>query len=301
MRSLDFGRSALCIGAAAALVAGCGGSQAPTAPQTNRAVDAASGRNKQVFEYTGGEQTFAVPSGVRHLRIAASGAGGAGFDETANSAGFVRATIPVTPGETLYVYVGGEGTISGGFNGGGNGGGCTIFCYGGGGASDVRQGGDALADRVVVAGGSGGSGGPSYPFGGIAGAGGGRFGSAGSQGGRYYNGGEGGRGGKQLQGGRGGRGATGVGCDQAKSGRAGKLGVGGDGGPGDCSGGSGGGGGGGYYGGGGGGGGSGKNSNETGGGGGGGGSSFIENGATRVMDRRGGGAWEANGEVVISW
>jgi len=74
--------------------------------------------------------------------------------------GSVKATIPVTPGEKLAIFVGGYGATAGGFNGGGTGGstgGSGGNGGGGGGASDVRQGGDRLANRVVVAGGGGGS------------------------------------------------------------------------------------------------------------------------------------------------
>ena len=66
----------------------------------------------------------------------------------------------MTPGQVLNLFVGGQapdvGNVTpapGGFNGGGDGG-----QYGavGGGATDVRVGGTALADRVAVAGGGGG-------------------------------------------------------------------------------------------------------------------------------------------------
>jgi len=70
--------------------------------------------------------------------------------------GYVKGDIPVTPGETLYIYVGQQPTtITGGFNGGGNGEGAG---KGGGGGTDVRQAGTALASRVVVAGAGGGAG-----------------------------------------------------------------------------------------------------------------------------------------------
>lgn len=76
--------------------------------------------------------------------------------------GYALGTLTVSPGETLYIFVGEKGSRrSGGWNGGGVGGysfeqgtdGCN-----GGGASDVRQGGTALSNRKIVAGGGGGAG-----------------------------------------------------------------------------------------------------------------------------------------------
>ncbi|MGB8149985.1 MAG: hypothetical protein WCE97_02185, partial [Candidatus Cybelea sp.] len=119
---------------------------------------------KATFAYTGTKQSFKVPAGVTQVTIAASGAGGApgyGFRYSKYTApggpgGRVKATIPVTPGEHLAIFVGGSGG-DGGFNGGGE----SASSYGGGvggGASDERQGGDRTTDRVVVAGGRGGGG-----------------------------------------------------------------------------------------------------------------------------------------------
>lgn len=90
----------------------------------------------------------------------------------------------------------------GGFNGGAGGGdgGGTGVGWGGGGASDVRQGGHSLQDRIVIAAGGGeeSSGGPGCA--GLGGNGGGHHGGAGGSGGRcacdggggYYGGGGGG-------------------------------------------------------------------------------------------------------------
>ena len=84
------------------------------------------------FNYTGAQQTYVVPPGVTTIDVDVIGAEGG--DATGTTVGWgagtangeggnggrVTATLPVTPGETLYLYVGGEGTISaGGFNGGG--------------------------------------------------------------------------------------------------------------------------------------------------------------------------------------
>ena len=66
--------------------------------------------------------------------------------------GQTQGSLSVTPGQVLNLYVGGQaadvGNVTpapGGFNGGGDGG---QWGAGGGGATDVRVGGTALANRV---------------------------------------------------------------------------------------------------------------------------------------------------------
>lgn len=109
------------------------------------------------FLYTGAAQSFVVPAGIFTLTIETWGAqGGANWVNNVNFGGYTKADFPVTPGETLYIYVGSQPSgITGGYNGGGNGEGAG---KGGGGATDVRQGGTALTDRIIVAGGAGGAG-----------------------------------------------------------------------------------------------------------------------------------------------
>lgn len=116
-----------------------------------------AGSIADTFNFTGSMQTYVVPAGVTSVRIETWGAqGGANWVNNTNFGGYVAADVTVTPGSTLYVYVGGQATtITGGFNGGGNGEGAG---KGGGGASDVRIGGTTYNDRVVVAGGGGGAG-----------------------------------------------------------------------------------------------------------------------------------------------
>ncbi len=112
----------------------------------------------QTFSYTGAQQTFVVPTGVTMISVDAYGAqGGSNSPSTnVNYGGRVQADFPVTPGTTIYVYVGEQPNgITGGFNGGGNG---ENAGQGGGGASDIRIGGTTLNDRVIVAGGAGGGG-----------------------------------------------------------------------------------------------------------------------------------------------
>jgi hypothetical protein len=233
--------------------------------------------------YSGGVQNFVVPSCATQVTIEAWGAqGGNGNDGNIGGlGGYAKGTLTVTPGETLFVYVGQAGAGNNGscsqttgtrYNGGGQGN-CAAS---GGGASDVRRGGTALANRVIVAGGGGGCG--FYTTnggagGGISGANGQTHPSAGSAG-------QAGQGGTQSAGGPGG----------ANGGTAGTLGNGGNGGAT-----YGGGGGGGYYGGGGGGGESGGNGR---GGSGGGGSSFVGTLTNTSMQS---GIRNGNGQVIISW
>ena len=113
------------------------------------------------FNYTGGVQTYTVPSCVTSITVDAKGAQGGG---TGGFGGRVQCTMPVTPGDVLNIYVGGQGgpeisNSAGGFNGGGTAGTCSVSYpgAGGGGASDIRVNSTALANRAVVAGGGGGS------------------------------------------------------------------------------------------------------------------------------------------------
>lgn len=74
--------------------------------------------------------------------------------------GYAKGTVRLKKGETINLYVGGQGKKStalntgGGYNGGGHGG---PNGYGGGGATDIRKGGTSLNDRIIVAGGGGGA------------------------------------------------------------------------------------------------------------------------------------------------
>ncbi|MHB1836703.1 MAG: glycine-rich protein, partial [Solirubrobacteraceae bacterium] len=151
----------------------------------------------QTFSYTGAEACYVVPPGVTRVHVVAAGApGGAGGENVGGSTvpggvgGFgakVTGDLDVTPGQTLYVYVGGAGGNvantgdpggAGGFNGGGAGG--SIGGGGGGGASDVRTvpasgdpctAGASLDSRLIVAAGGGGGGAASGSGGGAGGAG----------------------------------------------------------------------------------------------------------------------------------
>ncbi len=314
MRAFKFRRYALGISAAASLLSACsGGSSVPIAEST---VAGASGlKNHQTFSLTGNGQTFIVPAGVRRLTVVAHGGAGAGSVDYGYTGlpGRVYAVIPVHPGDKLYVFVGASGE-HGGFNGGGVGGAPgsgTYQGYTGGGASDVRMGGDRLKDRIIVAAGGGASG-DSVAYGDAPGGnGGGLVGKSGGASGRGSGG--GGGGGTQYQAGSGGAGGIGTQSRNGQPGGNGSLGLGGnggDGGPGNgcgsyglCFGGPGGGGGGGYYGGGGGGGGGAGYASEgrsdgSQGGGGGGGSSYVE---PRAITSRMWTGWRSGGDGSVTF
>ncbi|HET7485217.1 MAG TPA: hypothetical protein VFJ64_07545 [Solirubrobacterales bacterium] len=218
------------------------------------------------FAFTGGEQTFVVPAGVTSVHVVAIGGSGGASEVSVpgGAAAQVTGDVVVTPGQTLYVEVGGRGQTgaeggAGGFNGGAAGGG------GGGGASDVRtspaSSGLSPDHRLIVAAGGGGGGATGGENGGAGGA----AGSPGAEAG-YPGGGAG----TATEGG-----AGAFGCEASGEGGKGQLGTGGAGGNSFVVTGPGGGGGGGLYGGGGGGG-----ACIIGSGGGGGGSSLVPAGGS---------------------
>jgi hypothetical protein len=72
--------------------------------------------NVSVFNYTGSVQSYVVPAGVTSIMIKLWGAGGgggyyggwiAGF--SGGAGGFTQGTLTVTPGQTIYLVVGGGG------------------------------------------------------------------------------------------------------------------------------------------------------------------------------------------------
>lgn len=140
------------------------------------------------FDYTGSVQTYTVPEGVHYLTIecvgAAGGAGCFGWPAAGveyiysgkAKGGYVKGVMKVTPGETLYIYVGGEGksapdpwpplvdtsytSLPGGYNGGGAGAIQAYYGYysygSGGGMTDIRTS-TNVESQILVAGGGGGS------------------------------------------------------------------------------------------------------------------------------------------------
>ncbi|MCB0649484.1 MAG: hypothetical protein KDC49_22600 [Saprospiraceae bacterium] len=125
------------------------------------------------FGYSGSTTSWVVPSGVNSITLEVWGAQGAqAIDRLPTNGegglgGYAKGDLAVTPGQTIYITVGGQGGTNGagGFNGGGAGGigqagsECTGGpAGGGGGASDVRINGTTLADRILVGAGGGGGG-----------------------------------------------------------------------------------------------------------------------------------------------
>jgi hypothetical protein len=113
------------------------------------------------FNYTGAPQQWTVPIGVQSIIVEAWGAASKGLYLCA-AGGYAKRAVSVMSGERLNVMVGGmslnTSSLNGGFNGGGSGGAIgSNRGTGGGGATDLRQGGSGLHDRVIVAGGAGGS------------------------------------------------------------------------------------------------------------------------------------------------
>jgi hypothetical protein len=261
---------------------------------------------------TPGEQQFVVPPGVTSVQVEL--VGGYGGSGSAGIPGGIpatdRATLTVSPGETLYAEVAGNGqsatgtTNDGGYSGGGNGA-IRAFLFGsapagggGGGASDVQRcpakatnaecgGHSALSSRLFVAGGGGGGGGNGLDPSSTAGGDGGSADQLGAAGAHDSWTDAGGGGGSRATAGVGGAAGASGQCEPSGNGcaTAGVLGQGGTGAEAD-----GGGGGGGIFGGGGGGAGEFSNAGTPqspvlangGGGGGGGGSSGVVPGAVSV-------------------
>jgi hypothetical protein len=63
---------------------------------------------KATFAFSGATETFVVPSGTTSIIVEIAGAqGGSGLSAGGNG-GFVKGTLSVTPGSSIYVYVGGQ-------------------------------------------------------------------------------------------------------------------------------------------------------------------------------------------------
>src|SRR5690606_35260377 len=127
----------------------------------------------EIFSYTGDVQTFIAPVTGTYTIDAYGAKGGdvtTHYPTAGGLGGRASGDISLTAGQTIYIYVGGAGEdrlgdhpypdctyVAGGWNGGG-----ATSSRGnstpGGGASDVRIGGQTLNDRIIVAGGGGGGG-----------------------------------------------------------------------------------------------------------------------------------------------
>ena len=117
--------------------------------------------------YNGSSRQIQLPAGCYDIKC--YGAQGGDAKALGGKGGYATGIIKLDGTETLYIYVGGQGTstvdtstnAAGGFNGGGDArtAATSYHCGSGGGASDIRIGQDSLYARVIVAGGGGGSGG----------------------------------------------------------------------------------------------------------------------------------------------
>jgi hypothetical protein len=127
----------------------------------NLAMQKPLGINTQTFSYTGAIQQFVVPNRVTTIQVNAIGAkGGTGARGQVGGAGAnITTTLNVTPGQILYIVVGGHpgqsATAKYGF--GGNGGSGTNYGGAGGGLSGVfSNSSPAIANAFIIAGGGGG-------------------------------------------------------------------------------------------------------------------------------------------------
>ncbi len=131
------------------------------------------------FSYTGGEQTYTVPTGVTLLGLGVQGASGGEDNNGGQSGEGMVGYVATSSGKDLYVEVGQTGAYAGGATFGGGGaagappsvvsGGLGEYASAGGGASDVRTcsalaascpgGSTSLDSRLLVAAGGGGWGG----------------------------------------------------------------------------------------------------------------------------------------------
>ena len=255
----------------------------------------------KTFGYTGGWQTFNVPTGVTSFSIACDGAGSG-----SRGGGRVEGTFSCSDTDTLYILVGQAGiagatgstyTQSGGgatYGAGGAGGdGYNAHGgYSGGGYSAIRI--NSTAGTIVcIAGGAGGDSGD----GGAGGLGGSSVGLSGGRGNAGPNATTAATGGSQSSGGTGGTSSSGseFNGSSATSGALTRAGAGG--GTGGYDGPGGGGGGGGWYPGGGG---CGGSTGWAPGGGGGGGSSNVS-GLSSVTENAAGNGGTGNGSVILSW
>jgi len=110
--------------------------------------------------------SFTVPANVTSITVQAIGGNGGnalgpgGAVVASGGQGrVVNATLPVTPGEVLWIVVGGNGANSSQAFGGGGGGGASDIRTCAPGASTCSTAGTSLQSRLIVAGGGGGGGG----------------------------------------------------------------------------------------------------------------------------------------------
>jgi len=129
-----------------------------------------------VFDYTGSDQSWTVPTGVTQIFVKVWGSGGGpgspggwGQGSPGGGGGFAGGAIPVTPGESLLIACGQPGYLRGNTIAAGNRGygGGAVSCgngsdnsYGGGGGgySGIFRTSKTQANAIIMAGGGGGGG-----------------------------------------------------------------------------------------------------------------------------------------------
>jgi hypothetical protein len=137
---------------------------------------AGNGLTSVMFPYTGGNQTWTVPSGVTEIYVEVIGAQGTTITSRGGAGGRVLCRIRVSPGDVLYLTVGGQsnGRIAV-YGGGGDGGyraNLNAIAGAGGGLSAISTAFPLTqANALVVAGGGGGgnTGADPIPHGGAGG------------------------------------------------------------------------------------------------------------------------------------
>ncbi|TFB73217.1 hypothetical protein E3O06_08265 [Cryobacterium glaciale] len=157
---------AIGLGAASSLVLAAPAAAVGNNPMPNCVLTGDEARCSFTYYSTGAEQTFTVPDGITSLDITLVGGSGGSWPSYPGGAGAsVTQSIAVTPGQSLYVLVAGNGQNgsydgggAGGYNGGGWGGGSPYSTWvgaGGGGGSDIRtvpqSGSDSLSLRTSPA------------------------------------------------------------------------------------------------------------------------------------------------------
>ncbi|WP_296686944.1 glycine rich domain-containing protein [Flavobacterium sp.] len=114
------------------------------------------------FTFTGSDQTWEVPANITSILVEAYGAQGGNRDVAGGLGGKVQAIVKVTPGETLYLMVGGQpsGTTAvygNGGNAGTNASSSTKQGAAGGGMTALFRTSVSMSNVLVVAGGGGGA------------------------------------------------------------------------------------------------------------------------------------------------
>ena len=150
-----------------------------------------------VLNYTGTKQDYTVPvNGLYKIEVWGAQGGTVGNYAIGGKGGYTVGQINLAQGSKLFAYVGGQGSfeknksVAGGYNGGGASGyGSDTSGGSGGGASDIRQDGTELSNRIIIAGGGGGAGSKNDSSNlGTGGAGGGISGLLGAYSTASYNG-----------------------------------------------------------------------------------------------------------------